>query len=269
MGPILRAYQAETEPAQKKLYAGALGDSGSAAALDALLALLQFEADPRAMAAVVGALGKYRDPRVALALTQWLELPDRPYRATAAALHALGKQRDVGHVALLTRHAEDTGWWGWVARGALQGLGENGSQASYAALLTFVESGSLPHNLLGTALAALGACARRLSAATRRDAVEHLSTFVRHPDHGTRLAAGRGLVAIGERSGLGALKILRQHASVQHQASVDRMVQRLAKAGEAGDAAKLQSRVDALNDQLRSLQARLDKLEAAPMTDAG
>ena len=269
MGAVLRAYQAEPVPAQRKLYAAALGESGSAAALDGLLALLRLEADPRAMAAVILALGTYQDPRVALALTQWLEQPERPYRATAAALQSLGKQRDPAHVPLLVQYAEAPGWWGWVARGALQGLGENGSPAACAALVSLVQGGSLSHPLVGPALTALGACAKRLPTATRLDVAERLTAFVRHPDHGVRLAAGRGLVALGERSGLGALQTLRQSVSVQHEATVDRMLQRLAKAGEAGQAAALTEQVDSLTRQLRTLQGRIDKLEAAHTSEAG
>lgn len=263
MMPVLQAYRAEPVPAQRKLYAAALGASGSAAALEVLLALLQWETDPRAMGGLTAALGHYRDPQVAMALTAWLELPDRPYRATASALQALGKQRDPGHVDILTVHADSPGWWGWVARGALQGLGENASEEALSALRHRIESGGLADNLRPAALEALGTCARRLSSEHRATAGELLQDFVRHPDHNTRLAAGRGLVSLGEPGGLSALATLRQGVSVQHVAAVDRLVDRLKKAGGASATAKLEGQVSELSDQLRALQERLDKLEAA------
>ena len=257
------AYRDEPLFLQRRHYARALGESGSPAALAALVRLLDHEADPQVMSALTDALGRYRDKRAAWALEAWLERPERPYRAAAAALVALGKQRDPALVPLLVAHSRNEGWWGWTQRGALQGLGQTGALEAYAHLREVVAGETVRASVLPAAVEALGACARWLEAPLRAQAGELLADRVRHDQHAVRLAAGRGLLALREPAGVATLRRLREHVSVQHQASIDRLRDKLAKAGSTTATTRLEGQVSTLTDQLRDLQERLDKLEAA------
>ena len=256
------AYRSEPLFLQRRHYARALGESGSPAALSALVRLLDHEDDPQAMSALTDALGHFRDKRAAWALEAWLERPERPYRAAAAALVSLGKQRDPALVPLLVAHCRNEGWWGWTQRGALQGLGQTGAVEAYAHLRGVIAGDTVRASVLPAAVEALGACARWLEAPLRAEACEVLADLVRHDRHVVRLAAGRGLVALREPGGMAALARLRDHVSVQHQASVDRQRDALSKAGSTAATTRLEAQVSTLTDQLRAVQERLDTLEA-------
>ncbi len=257
------AYRDTAEYRQRAHYARFLGESGSAAALSSLIALLDWEQDPRAMGPLTAALGNYRDPAAAAALQSWLALPDRPYRAAAGALTSLGKQRDPAQVPFLIEEAEQAGWWGWVQRGAIVGLGETGDATAWAWLDAALAQGRLRDSVLPSAAEALATCARRLDQATRAATLERLTALARQPNHALRLAIGRALQVLGEPAGLGLLDSLRHQVSQQHAPAVDRNAAALRKASATSPRARLEGEVERLQDQLRKLQQRLDKVEAA------
>jgi aminopeptidase N len=240
-----------------------LGAAGSRHAADALARLLLAETDPAAMQPLTEAASSMREPVLEAALREWLGRPDRPYLAAASALASLGAQRgDMDeNEALLLAGADDAGLHRLVRRGALQGLGAQRTESGRAVLAQRLAYGADSHYVRGAAAEALGSSARFGTAAEREEALGHLAALTRDPIYSVRMAAVRALASLGERGGLRAIAAVEATLSAQDLPRVRRAGRSLEGGRDGG--AKAQGRIEALEDELRTLRHRVEALEGA------
>ncbi len=256
---IADAYRAEPMWQVRTHLSRALGTVGSVAAADALGALLPFETDPKAQQSLLDACGSVRSPALAQAILAWLDGPERPYRASGSAWTALGKQRDAQYEARLVAASEDAGWWGWVARGAVSGLGELRTPGAVAQLQKLATATNTRRPVRVLAAEALGSAARWLPREGREAQVDVLVQLTHDADYGVRSAAARGLVALGEAAGASAIECLAvSGVSLQDRPRTEKLAQRLRQGGTVSG---LEQQLEALRDELRGLRTRLDEAE--------
>ncbi|MFM2244646.1 MAG: hypothetical protein RL071_720 [Pseudomonadota bacterium] len=241
----------------RRAIATALGAAGSVEAGRALVALLELEADPKVLAHLAEATGKIRHSVVVDGLMSWITGGAQPYRATAAALIALGKQRDPHTEALLLSVSYDSGWWGWVQRGAIQALGELRTPAAIARLQQATASPEVRRPGRLAAAEALGAAARWCELPERERVREQLEGLTLDADYGMRLAANRGLAALGDPAAAPAMRRSLRSFAAQDQPRVLKMAQGLRPAGAAD--AGLSRALEQLERKVRVLEDKLDR----------
>ena len=242
-----------------------LGGAGTRTAADALAELLLAESDPQVMSALTTAAGKMREASLESALREWLGRPDRPYLAAACAFASLGAQRGdmAANEALLLAGVDDDSLHGLRRRGALQGLAAQRTRAGREVLTTRMSYGADSHYVRGVAAEAFGRSARYGDAAEREDAVGRLTDLTRDPVYGVRMAAARGLAALGEAGGRHGLAAVETTLAQQDVPRVRRAGKALAGSGPATSTVKASQRTEALEDELRKLRHRLEALEGA------
>jgi len=257
---IADAYASEAHWQVRAHFASCIGGAQSAFAAELLAGLLSVEADAPAMHGLLTACGQHRDARLADAVCAWLDAGDRPYRAAGAALLALGKQRDARHEARLVEASADTSWWGWVARGAVQGLGELRTEASARVLSTLATDTATRRPVRIAATEALGKAGRWQPRAQREQVLDTLSDLCRDAEYGVRMAAARGLGQLGELAAAGAVrKLAATGVTLQDRPRVEKLAERIGKADSAGVVAALEKKVDALTEQVRKLAEKVDR----------
>lgn len=255
---IVDAWSTERGWQVRRAWARYLGASPTAAAARALAAILGMEQEPPVMTVLCASCEKHRDPVLAQALLDWLAVGERPYRASAHALTALGKQRDAAPLDTLLKASHEPSWWGWIQRGAMAGLGASGQSAAIARLREATLDPDLPRSVRLAAIPAYAACARMQERPVRETALADLADVARHPDYGTRMAAGAAIKALGEKAGVGELRGLLKRVAVQDLPRVRKMAEALASQDPAAD----RKAVEKMEDRLRKLEARLASLEA-------
>jgi aminopeptidase N len=239
-------------------WAEALGRAASEAALDALLVLAESHDDPRSLAAVLRALGKYRDARVGGVLERRLDR-GLPYRAAEAALEGLGAQRGQAPLERLMTAARSPGFGGFVQSGALRALGATRRVEALEPLVDALRPGRVPTRVRYAAAEGLGALAATLSDRARERAIEALIDALREPLPKLQMAAAQALGRAKAHAGAPALEALARQLPRQDAARVRRVLRDLAATpGEAARADEL----DQLHERLRKLAAKVDDLEA-------
>ena len=232
--------------------ADALGKAGTEAALETLLARLPDEPDPRGVAAILAALGRYRDPRVVEAVERRVDA-GLPPRATAAAYKALGAQRHDAPGARLEAAAGRDGFQGIAQGGAFEALAET-RRAEYLPLLRErARHGATSNRARPAAVRALGALGAWLEAPKRREAVEACEDLLRDPVENVRRAAVQALEALQATEALGALEAHRATLSRQHQVALDGILARIRGSGDP-KVAGLGKQVETLTEQGRRLE---------------
>ena len=260
---IAAAWPSEPEWGVRKVFAAALGSAGTVDAARQLLGLLWVERDPRVLAALTEAAGRVRHPVVTAGLMGWISGGAQPYRATAAAILALGRQRDPDTEALLLSLSHDSGWWGWVQRGAMQALGELRSPAALLRLQQATADDEVRRPARIAAAESLGGAGRWAERPQREQTREHLERLTLDADYGMRMAACRGLAALGEASATAAMRRCLPSFAGQDRPRVQRMIDALEAARPGTASAKLQAEVEQLRKELTALRDRVEKVEPA------
>jgi aminopeptidase N len=255
---IRGAFETERAHGVRIKWAEALGRAASESALEALLALGENHADPKSLAAVLRALGRYRDPRVPHVLERRLDA-GLPYRAAETALESLGAQREAAPLERLLAAARSVGFGGFVQSGALRALGATRRPEALEPLLVALRPGHVPNRARHAAAEGLGALAPMLPDGPRERAVDALIDALRDPLPRVQLAAAQALGRARAHRAAPALEALARQLSTQDAARVRRVMRELAAAGsEAARAEELEQ----LNERLRKLVARVEQLEA-------
>lgn len=255
---IRGAFETECFWGVRVKWAQALGRATSEAALDALLALAESHADPKSLAALLRALGKYRDPRIVAVLGRRLDA-GLPYRAAEAALEGLGAQREAAPLDRLIAAARVPGHGGFVQAGALRALGATRRSDALEPLLEALTLGHVPDRVRHAAAEGLGALASSLGHRPRERAIEALTDALRDPLPKVQLAAAAALGRARARKAASALEGLARQLSSQDAARVRRILRDLT--GSGGDKARSEE-LEQLNERLRKLAARVEELEA-------
>jgi aminopeptidase N len=254
VGALVEGYRAEAHWGVRVEIARALAAAKTQPAVDALASLLPVETDDRVRPHLVRAAGGFRDDGVARELRALVD-GDLGHRTRIAVLECLGQQRGDADLAALTAASRDDGFWGWTQRGAMTALAQTRSPAALPALLDGVATRvRRPARIAATE--ALGDLGRWLDPRGRSTCVERLSDLTRDPDYGTRLAAVRGLATLGAHEAGGAFIAAERAAAVQDVARIRRAARVAQASNDQGDvAAKLQARVEALEEKVRKLEA--------------
>jgi aminopeptidase N len=238
----------------------ALGEAGTDPAAQALSRLLMVEKDDRVRVHLARAAGGYRDAAIEQALVGFLDRDDVHATggelAFAAALESLGKQRGEAHLDRLAKGALEAESWGWIQRGALAGLAQTRSEGALSPLIEATRIGRRRPVRIAAA-ENLGALGLWLAPAARARAVDRLVDMTRDADYGTRLAAVRGLAALGAHEAASAFEAAERMAAEQDVARIRRAA-RAAKGGDLGGGPneKLVKRVEELEERLRKLEAK-------------
>ncbi len=252
------AFEAEPYFGVRIKWAEALGKASSEPALEALLALAEGHRDPKSLASVLRALGKYRDHRAGAVLGRRLDA-GLPYRAAEAALEALGAQREDAPLDRLIDAARTSGFGGFVQSGALRAIGASRRVEGLEPLLFALERGNAPNKVRHAAAEGLGALAATLSDRPRERAIEALTDALRDPLPRVQLAAAQALGRAKAKSAEPALDALARRLAHQDASKVRRVLRDLRAAGT--EASRPQE-LDQLQERLRKLSAKVDELEA-------
>ncbi len=241
----------------------ALAASGTREGAIGLAQVFSAESDPKAIRFLADACGGLREPELAAALEEWLARPrPLPWIATAQALTSLGRQRGTDHLDTLRAACLDRGWWGWVRRGAVQGLGATRAEEARQILMGKVDHGAEARQVRVMAIAALATAARWQEEGPRKQTMEKLVDLTRDPDYGIRMAAINALKGLGELAAIPAMEAATRSLADQDRPRVRRAIRamRRARKGPEG-AAKLRKQIEELTEKLRKLQHKVDLLD--------
>lgn len=255
---LRNAFEAEPYWGVRVKWAEALGKAASEAALEALLALAESHRDPKSLAPLLRALGKYRDRRAGAVLQRRLDA-GLPYRATEAALEALGAQREDAPLGVLLVAAQTAGFGGHAQAGALRALGATRQAEALEPLVRALNRGVVPNKVRYAAAEGLGALAATLSDRPRERAIEALVDALRDPTPKVQLAAAQALGRAKAKSAEPALEALARRLAHQDASKVRRVMRELREA--ASDPGHHQE-LDQLQERVRKLSAQVDELEA-------
>lgn len=261
------AYRVEPFWGVRVRFAQALARTGSQAAVDALADLLGTEEDPMVLEHLVRAAGAFRDAGVREALEARLDAGIPFPRARLAALDALGKQRTNAPFDRLLDAAQQPGdRYGLTRMGGLFGLAETRDERALEVLTEATRCGGASNRVRPAAAQALGLLARHLPRPARERASECLVDLLRDPIDRVRAGAVVGISQLGPHAPAGALEAYKATLSEQEGVTLDRTLSRIrqARAAEPGGKDK---RVEDLQDLVRKLSDRLDKLEARHAAD--
>jgi aminopeptidase N len=265
---LVDAYRVEQESGVRVKWLEALGNAGTEAALEALLALCDAHAprDAREGAPLFRALGRYRDVRVVAAVLARLDaksIPDGTTplgpRAREAALEALGAQRALAPLDRIEDAAKNA-TVDFERMGALRALGASHAPRAQDALEALGLPGSSSIRTRPSAASALGELASSLEARERTRAVEWLVDRLRDPDGKVRAAAGGALVTARAVEAKDALLAFAATLTPQERIRVERSVASMTKPAE-GEVATLRKKLEALEAESRKLGGRVEVLE--------
>jgi len=252
------AFESERSYGVRCKWADALGRAGSEAALEALLALSETHAEPRSLATLLRALGKYRDARVNAVLERRLDA-GLPYRAAEAALEGLGAQRERAPLQRLLAAARQPGHGGFVQSGALRALGATRRVEALEPLLLALRPGQVPARVRHAAAEGLGALCATLSDGPRERGIEALTDALRDPFVRVQLAAAHALGRARAHGAAAALENASRRLARQDASRVRRVLRELRSAPAAAARAE---ELEQLQERLRKLSAKLEELEA-------
>ncbi len=251
-------FEAEPYWGVRVKWAEALGKAQSEAALEALLQLASTHADPKSLALLLHALGKYRDHRVTRLLGERLDA-GLPHRASEAALEALGAQREAAPLSRLLEAAAQPGFGGFSQAAALRALGGTRRPDALEPLITALGPGGAPNRVRHAAAEALGNLAASLSDRERERAIEALENALRDRNPRVYACAAQGLARAKAKGTEPALEALARRLPRQDEVKVLRALASLREA--VADPAR-QREFEQLTDRVRKLSAKLDEVEA-------
>lgn len=252
------AFESEPSWGVRAKWSEALGNAASEAALLALLELSALHREPRSLAPLFRALGKYRDARITPLLLARLDA-GLPYRAAEAAWEALGAQREAAPFERLLAAAAQPGFGGFAQAGALRALGATRRVAALEPLIEALSPGQVPRRVRHAAAEGLGALAATLAERPRERAVEALTDALRDPRVKVQLAAARALGHAKAREATSELEALAQRLARQDQVQVLRVLRSMHLLEQ--EPARSQE-LDQLQERVRKLALQVDELQA-------
>jgi aminopeptidase N len=257
---VVEAYRREPFWGVRRELAGALGEAGSEAAVAGLAELVTTENDPMVMPALMRAAGKYRDARLAAALTERLRagLPDL---ARQAAYTALGAQRGLADVELLAAASRQPSANGFAQAGALAGLAATRRPAALENLLQSVYYGTTAFYARSQAVSALADLGQGQERGGREQVIDKLSDLLRDPHRGVQAAAASGLATVKAVEASAAMESYARSLAHQERVAVERTLASL-RSEDKLDGSALKKQVDDLTDKVRKLEDQVQRLLA-------
>jgi aminopeptidase N len=218
-------------------------------------------AHPKVRRAVAAALGYFKDREAADALLPRAR-EDASYFVQASALNALGKTRDVRAYDVLSAAIAQQSWNGVIESGAAHGLGELADARSVPVLIAATALGK-EEALRRAALGALARCGELIEEA-RATVVEAIAARLEDPMFLVQLAAIAAAEHLGDRRLLPALDRLSQSAfdGRVRRDSMEAAIRIREGQRVPSQVSGLRSDVDALREDHRKLQAKIEELSA-------
>jgi len=261
--------------------ARSLGELGSSAAAKELLSTLSNVSEPDQRAAIVQALGSFKDNTEVAARLEVVAKSDDSYRARAAALQALAKMKPASaHDILVTAVSSDSPD-GFLREAALRGLGTLGDDKAVPLLREW----AMPGKDFDSREAAIGSLARLKK--DDKEITQQIASYLNEPHFPIRIAAIFALGTRGDASAIPALEALlnSNDLSIEMAPMIKRQIERLknpsnasgthGEPAEASDAASasapdkqrlahLEQLVQEINDRLKTIESRLPPPAAKP-----
>ncbi len=250
----------ETEPfwGVRAEWAKSLGRNTTLASLDVLLKLAEAHEDAESLAAVMSALGKFRDERVSRVVVTRLA-KGLPPRATEAAYLALGAQRENAKLDALIEGAQTETPTGFPQGGAIRALAETRLQGALETLSSLASPSATPERVRASVMTSLGSLAKTLpNERPREHAIELMVDGLRDPNPRVRIAAARALSVARASQAANAVEAYRATLPAQEQVRVGRLLKTI----RSGRGQRKDKRVEELLDRVRKLDDRIEKLEA-------
>lgn len=249
---IAAAFDDEAYWGVKAEWAEALGESGSEAALLALVHIVATCDVAPALAQVMRAASEYQDSRLAEAVAARLQA-GLPPRAAEAAAEALGRQREAAPLGQLVDASARATRGGFAQAGALRALGGTRRVEALETLLERSEVGAVDGRARAGAAVGLGELARVLEGRPAERAAERLMTLLRDPDRRVTLAAAEALASTGFGTAVPVLEQFARRLPAQERVAIERAAAR-ARRDPKASVRGLEKQVDELRASLRKLQ---------------
>jgi aminopeptidase N len=234
-------------------------------ALEVLLAHVQLP-HPKARRAVVTALGEFKEPRAAQALTAVIAQTDASYYVEAEAAAALGKTRTDGVLAVLQEASQKESWNEVIRGGVFRGLAELKDERAISLLVDFTAYGCPPLARYA-AIRALGKLGGEKDPAPEV-IVNTLTALLDEEHFRTRMATLEALASLNSPKTLPALERLSaRDLDGRVKRRLEEVIETIrSNRKQADDMQQLRDDVQALREENKKLLERLDRLEARPGT---
>ncbi|MGC6508183.1 MAG: M1 family aminopeptidase [Myxococcota bacterium] len=243
-------------------WAKAFGNCLTPTAHQAIVNLLPHETHPQVQAALASALGNHPSHLSSESLHDFLERVDIGYMAREAALIAMGKQRFYVNWDDLMEGLSDTGWYGYVRRGATRALGHVKTQTAAQHLRDIVGSiQELPHIRMAACLA-LASSAKNLKDDVRLEAVDALCEALQADFPRLRTTAAKALGILPHQSAIPALESAKGLIEAQSHPIIDRALVACRKYSPNQKDGGAHKRIEALEETVQKLQRLVEQLEA-------
>ena len=233
--------------------ARALGKIRSEPALEALLAVLS-TSHPKVRRAVVGALGAFKKPSAASALTDVLG-KEASYLVTADAARSLGRTRQPGALETLKSVIDQASWADVVRAGALDGMAALRDDAALDAVLKRTRYG-VPTRGRRAAVHALA------SLGDGRKTREQLEELLDDKDPHFKIDVVSALTTLGDAKSRGPMRRALDRELDGRVARRLREALRDMSDGPSQDKKRVNEELESLRDEVLELKGRLAKMEA-------
>jgi aminopeptidase N len=271
-----QALRGDKSPGVQQTAAEALGEMNSPAAAKQLLSALDEAKEPEVRAAIVQALGTFKDSPELAAKLESIAKDDPSYRARAAALSAIGRMKSPQAYEILTAAVNGDSPDGFLRNAALRAFGPLGDDKAVPLLREW----AAPGKDINSRQAAINSLARLQK--DNKEITNQIGSYLNEPRFPIRIAAIFALGSRGDASAIPALEALLKSndLSIEMAPMVKTQIQRLKNPGKGGmgermgmgdeapasSAAKegedqrlshLEQLVEEMNARLKSIEERL------------
>jgi aminopeptidase N len=232
LGEALRSDKAR---GVRQVAAESLGELNSPAAAKQLLNGLDEVKEPELRAAVVQALGSFKETPEITAKLESIAKDDSSYRARAAALGALGRMKTPQAYEILTAAVNGDSPDGFLRNAALRGLGPLGDDRAVPLLREW----AAPGKEIPSRQAAIASLARLQK--DNKEITNQIASYLDEPHFPIRMASIFALGSRGDASAMPALQALLKSndLSIEMTPMIKTQIERLKNPGKGGPGGRM------------------------------
>jgi aminopeptidase N len=265
----------------REVSAEALGDLNSPAAAKQLLSALDVVKEPTVRAAVVQALGSFKETPEITAKLEAVAKDDSSYRARAAALGAIGRMKTPKAYEILTATVSGDSPDGFLRNAALRALGPLGDDKAVPLLREW----AAPGKEISARQAAINSLARLEK--DNKEITKQIAGYLMEPHFPVRMSSIFALGSRGDASAIPSLEALLKSndLSIEMAPMIKTQIDMLKNPGKGGPGRRmgageeppanatgaddqrlshLEQLVEEMNERLKAMQARLPAAPAKP-----
>ncbi len=259
----------------QEVAAESLGDLNTPVAAKQLLEALDEAKEPELRAAIVQALGSFKENAEITGKLEGIANDDPSYRARAAALGAIGRMKSPKAYEILAAAVNGDSPDGFLRNAALRGLGPLGDDKAVPLLREW----AAPGKDITSRQAAINSLARLQK--DNKEITSQIASYLTEPHFPIRLASIFALGSRGDASAIPALEALLKNdaLSIEMAPRVKAQIERLKNPGKGGPAGRmgmgeeapeagakggedqrlshLEKLVEEMNERLKTIEARL------------